>query len=122
MSTERPVNLKITKLPITAVVSFMHRVTGLFLFIGAGFLLYLLQLVFSSEVSFSTAKELMAGNIGRILLWLTLVALAYHVTAGVKHLLLDFHIGDTVPSARLGSWMTLIITLVLAVLTGVWIW
>ena len=122
MNTQRPVNLKITSLPITAVVSITHRITGLVLFVGTGYLIYLLQLVLSSEEGFASAKQIMSGNIARIGLWLTLVALAYHVIAGVKHLLLDLHVGDTIRAARLGSWVTLIVTFVLAVFAGVWIW
>ena len=122
MDTQRPVNLKITSLPITAVVSITHRITGLVLFVGTAYVLYLLQLVLSSEETVSSAKRLMSGNIARIGLWLTLVALAFHVIAGVKHLLLDLHVGDTLRAARLGSWATLVFTFVLAVFAGVWIW
>ncbi|MBJ51276.1 MAG: succinate dehydrogenase, cytochrome b556 subunit, partial [Gammaproteobacteria bacterium] len=56
------------------------------------------------------------------LLWLILVALIYHVVAGTKHLLLDIHVGDTHAAAVVGSYLVIIVSGVLAMLAGFWLW
>ena len=122
MKADRPVNLKVTSLPITAVVSITHRITGMLLFLGAALLLYLLDLALTSDAGLAQARAFAQGGFVKLLLWLTLVALGYHFVAGVKHILLDFHVGDTIAAARAGSWATLIVSAVLAVLAGAWVW
>lgn len=45
MNSKRPVNLDITtiKLPLPAYTSILHRISGILLFVGVGFLLYALE-------------------------------------------------------------------------------
>lgn len=122
MKSDRPVNLKVTTLPVTAVISITHRVTGMVLFAGVGFLFYLLDTALTSQEGLHAARELLDNGLAKFVLWITLTALGYHFVAGIKHLLLDFHVGDTIPVARKGAWITLIVSVVIAILAGVWIW
>jgi succinate dehydrogenase / fumarate reductase cytochrome b subunit len=46
----------------------------------------------------------------------------YHTVAGVKHLIMDFGIGETMEGGVLGARLTIIISIVLSILAGVWIW
>ena len=48
--------------------------------------------------------------------------LIYHFVAGVKHLFLDFDIGDTIEGGRLAAQLTIAISAVLIGLAGVWLW
>ena len=45
MKTDRPINLALTKFkfPLAAIASITHRITGVLLFVGIAFLLYLLD-------------------------------------------------------------------------------
>ncbi|MCH2353731.1 MAG: succinate dehydrogenase, cytochrome b556 subunit [Pseudomonadales bacterium] len=125
MNTERPVNLTfstIIRQPVHAVASFLHRVSGAFLFFGSAYLLFLLDRSFASEVGLHAVKVRLDGTAETYLLWLILVALIYHVVAGTKHLLLDIHVGDTHAATVVGSYLVIIVSGVLATLAGFWLW
>ena len=123
MTPERPVEISPTSyLPVTALASITHRITGVFLFAGTAFLLYLLDLALDSEAGFARAEAVLQSGWGRLVLWLTLAALAYHFIAGVRHLLLDFHVGDSLVAGRRGAWATWVLSVLAAVALGFWLW
>lgn len=123
MASERPVEIAPTSyLPVTAVVSITHRITGVALFAGTAYLLYLLDLALGSEADFARAAALIETALGKLALWMTLAALAYHFIAGIRHLLLDFHVGDSLAAARRSAWTTLVLAFLAAAATGVWLW
>ena len=126
MSAERPVNLPLASLfaamPVTAVASILHRASGVVLFFGLLYLAYLLHLALADEAGFARAAELATAPVGKAALWIILTALAYHVFAGVRHLLLDFHIGDSLAGGRAGAWLSVGLAAVGAVLAGAWLW
>lgn len=121
----RPVNLNLFafRFPLAALASITHRVTGVLLLAGVGLLIYLADTALSSAEGFADARALInGGGFATFLLWATLVALVYHLLAGIKHILLDFHIGDTVPVAFGASIAVIVLTVIDAVLLGVWLW
>lgn len=125
MSThDRPVNLDLTKFafPLPALASITHRITGVILFVGIAFMLYALDLSLSSASGFAEARALLATPFGKFVAWGLLTAIAYHLLAGVKHLFLDWDIGDTLEGARLGAQLVIAGSVVLSVLAGVWVW
>lgn len=125
MSThDRPVNLDLTKFafPLPALASITHRITGVILFVGIAFMLYALDLSLSSASGFDEARALMATPLGKFVAWGLLTAIAYHLLAGVKHLFLDWDVGDTLAGARLGAQLVIFGSAVLSVLAGVWVW
>ncbi|MFK0574001.1 succinate dehydrogenase, cytochrome b556 subunit [Endozoicomonas sp.] len=124
MNSKRPVNLDITtiKLPLPAYTSILHRVSGVILFVGLGFLLYGLDLSLASEESFDSLKVLLASPLAKFITWGILSALIYHFVAGVKHLLMDVDIGDGKESGKFGAIITLVLSIVLIILAGVWLW
>ncbi len=124
MNSKRPVNLDITtiKLPLPAYTSILHRVAGVLLFIGMGIFLYGLQLSLVSEESFNSLRELLGSTPVKLAVWVVFSALIYHFVAGVKHLLMDVDIGDGKESGKVGAVLTLVISAVLIILAGVWIW
>lgn len=124
MKTNRPVNLDIStiKLPVTAYVSILHRVSGVVLLAGVLVLLYMLDMSLSSEESFAELKEFLAFPLVKIILWAVLAALAYHFVAGVRHLIMDMGIGESLEGGKLGAKISLVLAGVLIIATGVWIW
>ena len=91
MKDTRPVNLDITtiKFPLAAITSILHRISGVGLFFSVGILLYFLQLSLSSEAGFNQALQLLDSSLIKALIWIILLAVFYHLIAGLKHLLLD---------------------------------
>ena len=120
---DRPIDLSPTSfLPVTAIASFMHRVTGAVLFVGAAYLVYLLDMALASEAGFAEARAILEALPGKFALWAVLVALTYHLVAGIKHLLLDLHVGDSLAGARRSSWLVLGISALAAIGLGAWLW
>lgn len=121
---ERPVYLSLTqfRFPVTAIASIAHRITGMILFLGIAYLLWLLDVALASPTGFAQAAAALEAPFAKLVLWGVLVMLGYHVLAGVKHLLLDFHIGDTFEAAAASAYAVFALTAVLAVLTGAWLW
>ena len=107
---------------MTAVASITHRITGMLVFVGTAYLLYLLDLALDSEAGYARAGALLETGWGKFALWVTLATLAYHFIAGIRHLLLDFHVGDSLAGARRSAWATLLLSLLAAVGIGAWLW
>ena len=126
MTAERPVNLSLLGLfaamPVTAVASILHRISGIVLFVGAFYLCYLLDLALDDQSGFARAAVSVASAEGKLALWAILAALGYHLLAGVKHLLLDLHVGDTLRGARFGSWISIGLAVLAAVVAAFWLW
>lgn len=124
MSKPRPVNLDIGtfKLPITAYVSILHRLSGVLLFFVIGLLLWLLDFSLSSPEGFAAVAEWLSAPLVKIVLWGSLAALAYHLVAGVRHMIMDFGIGESLEGGVLGAKLVIAAAVILILLAGVWIW
>ncbi|MAC47756.1 succinate dehydrogenase, cytochrome b556 subunit [Oceanospirillum beijerinckii] len=125
MNSKRPVNLDLAtiKLPLPAYTSIVHRITGVILFIGLAFLFSAFDSSLESEASFNAVKEtLQESAFAKFVLWGLLSALAYHLVAGIKHLIMDLGIGETLEGGLQGAKLTLAISAFLILLAGVWVW
>ena len=118
----RPVHLAITKiqLPLPAVVSILHRMSGIGLFLGSLYLIFLLVQSLRSEESFSQVVFLLGLTINKVILLGILSMVVYHTVAGFRHLLMDLHIGTSLVAARKSSWVVLIITGIGMLLATFW--
>ncbi len=124
MNKKRPVNLDIAtiKLPITAYVSILHRASGVFLFAGVAVLLWMLDASLDSQEGFNSIGDLAANPVCQFVLWAVLAGLAYHMVLGIRHLIMDFGIGETMEGGTRGARIVFIVTAILAVLVGAAIW
>jgi len=120
----RPVNLDLTtvKFPLPAITSILHRISGVALFFSIGVMLYLMQLSLESEAGFERALELLRATPVKLVVWLILAGLLYHLIAGIKHLLMDWGLGESREGALRGAQVTLILALAAAVLSWGMIW
>jgi succinate dehydrogenase / fumarate reductase cytochrome b subunit len=124
VNDKRPVNLDIgtMRLPITAWASITHRASGVFIFAGMALLLWALDSSLRSPEGFASVRELLANPLLKLAVWAVVAGLIYHATAGVKHLLMDMGIGETMEGGILGAQIVFAVSAVLIVLAGVWIW
>ncbi len=124
MENKRPVNLDLTQFsfPLPALTSIAHRITGVALFVGLVFLMYGLDLSLQSEEGFNQAKAYMDSFLAKLIIWGVVSALLYHLVAGIKHLIMDTGIGETLEGGLIAAKATIAISIVLIVLAGVWIW
>lgn len=124
VNKQRPVYISLTqfRFPVTAIASIVHRITGIFLFLGVAYLLWLLDLALESEAGFAEAASVLAAPFAKLVLWGVLGMLIYHVLAGIKHLLLDFHVGDSFEAASMSSYVVFVLTVLVTLAAGVWLW
>lgn len=120
----RPVNLDLgtIALPVTAKASILHRVSGVFLVVAVAVLLYLLDLSLGSQQGFEQVRHILGSLHAKIILWMVLAGLIYHSVAGVKHLLMDLGIGETLAGGLMAARLVFALSGVLIVLAGVWLW
>lgn len=124
MKTERPVYLSLTQFrwPLAAIASITHRVTGVLLFIAPAYLLWLLSMAVASPEGFEQAAAILGQPLAKLAMLALLAVLAFHLFAGFKHLVMDFHHWDTLEAGRRASVAVFVLTAVATVLAGVWLW
>lgn len=120
MSDNRPVYLNLLKirLPLTGIVSFAHRVTGIMLFLSLPFAVYLLDLSVESSESYERARQLLSQPVMLVVQVLVIWSLTHHFYAGIRFLLIDADIGVERSRSRVGAWLVLLaesITLLLII-------
>ncbi len=124
MNDNRPVNLSLTafRWPITALVSITHRVTGCALYGGILILLWMLQESLASEDSFNAMRDIVMDPLCKLILWLVLAALSYHTVMGIRHLIMDFGVGESLEGGRRGAVVGIVVAVICIALAGVWVW
>lgn len=124
MNKKRPVNLDLStiKFPIMAIASITHRVTGVVLLAGVLVLLWMLDTSLSSEEGFAAVRETLTLPIAKAVVWAVLAALSFHLVAGLRHLLMDLGIGESLKGGRTGAGLTFAIAFILIILAGAWLW
>lgn len=124
MNSLRPVNLDLRtiKLPVTAYTSILHRISGVILFVGIAIMLYAMDKSLASEEGFGEVKACLTSPLAKLIIWGLLSALLYHMVAGIRHLIMDTGVGETLEGGKLGSKIVIAVSVVLILLAGVWIW
>lgn len=121
---ERPVNLDIStiRLPLAAITSITHRISGVILFVGIGILMWMLDKSLSSRAGFDELQDTLTSPLVTFVVWGVLSALAYHMVAGVKHLLMDLGFGESKEAGPRGAMIVIGVSAVIIVALGVWLW
>ncbi len=109
-------------MPVGAITSIGHRISGLVLAISVPLTVYLLALSLRDERSYATALNLFRHPAFRLAVVGVVWAFAHHVLAGVRHLLSDFDIGSPLRSARRSAWVVNVCGVALALLTAAALW
>ncbi len=124
MNKNRPVNLDIStiRLPITAYISILHRVSGVILFGVVALLLWALDTSLSSEDGFRSLAETFSSPIVKVITWGCLIALGYHLVAGIRHLIMDVGVGESKEGGLMGAKIVAALAVVVIVLAGLWVW
>lgn len=116
--SKRPVHLNLFKirLPVPGVMSIIHRLTGVVMFLGIPFLIYLLDRSLISEEGFNFAVKLLHTPFGMLMLFGLMWSLMHHLLAGIRYLLIDVDLGVDKPTARLTALLVIIAGPVLGLL------
>lgn len=106
-STTRPIfiNLLQIRLPITGILSILHRIAGVMLTLTIPFSIYLMDLSLQNESGFQQALAILNATLFRFFVFFVLVGLFHHLLAGVRCLLIDIDIGVNKSIARRSCWL-----------------
>ena len=112
MNTDhRPVYIDLRKinLPVSALISITHRLSGMYVFfITLPLMLVLIYFSTESEDSFNDLS-LFLKNYKFILalIVLSFCILWYHILSGVRHLIMDAHIGESLLASKYSATFTI---------------
>ena len=106
------------RLPLPAWVSILHRISGVWLFLGTAWLLFLLDRSLASEAGFESVRSYLAHPIAKLGMLLLIWSYCHHFCAGIRFLLLDVHVGVDKQAARRSGILVIVAGLVLTALFG----
>ena len=100
MTKPRPLSphLQIYRLPLPALMSISHRLSGVVLSTGTIFVAVWLMMLAAGETSFALAQSVVGHPLSQLVLFGYSVALFYHACNGVRHLFWDAVIGVNIPA------------------------
>lgn len=124
MKSHRPIFLDLTaiKFPITAIVSILHRISGVLIFLAIPFLLWLLQLSLIAPETFYDLKYTLPSSSMKWLLWLVISAVVFHICAGIRHLVMDMGFAESLKAGRRSAMAVFIVSIILIVVAGICLW
>ena len=119
----RPKNLDLFTIhfPIPAIISILHRISGAFLFLLIPFVLWGFAYSLTPD-GFDVWQGWFSSLSIRFLFWLFFIPFCFHLVAGLRHLLMDIHIGDSLKGGRRFAQLVLIVSIVLIIMAGIWLW
>ena len=113
------------RLPPAGIVSILHRVSGVMMFVLMPFIIWMFDTSLTSEISYAQFSAVFAGGVGFVPGWFfKLVALAliwaflHHFIAGVRHLWMDATHAVTKEFGQVSALLTLGLSVVLTLLLG----
>ena len=109
----RPVymNLLQIRLPISAISSITHRLAGIYIFfISLPLFLFLLYFTTKSYNDFMFIQQAFNNSIFfSTFVSFSFLVFVYHILTGVRHLLQDLHIGESLSASRVSSYIVFIL-------------
>jgi len=112
-------HLQIYRLPLVAVMSITHRITGVGLAIGTILLAIWLGGGAYSPEAYAAVSGFLGSWLGYLLLFGWSVALYYHLCNGIRHLYWDVGKGYELPAAHRANAMVLAATALLTIVTWI---
>lgn len=122
--SKRPVFLNVLKihLPVTGLVSILHRISGVALIFFLPMFLWAFAQVTGTPEDYQDFIMLMQKPIFKIIYGLGVIAFCYHLFAGVRHLVMDLGFMEELKCARITAFCLLILILLISILVGVRLW
>ena len=123
-SKHRPKNLNLftIRLPINAVVSILHRASGVGLFLALPLILLALQNLVRSPESYAILTNLFDTWFVKLVLISLSWAFFHHFFAGIRHLLQDIHWMTSLQKARFSGKAVLFLVALAVLIFALVIW
>ena len=110
---ERPVYLDLSKirLPMSALISITHRLSGMYIFfVTLPLLLFVIYQSTSSKANYERLiMDMSSISLYSMFIFLSVSIFWYHILTGIRHLIMDFlHLGESLKGAHYSSIFTII--------------
>ena len=112
-------HLQVYKLPLTAMMSVLHRGTGVVISIGTLLLVWVLAKAAGGESAYAGTQGLLSSWFGKLVLIGFTFSLYAHFCNGLRHLIWDMGYGFEVDKANRGAMISLGAAIALTVLTWI---
>ncbi|WP_455209012.1 succinate dehydrogenase, cytochrome b556 subunit [Kaarinaea lacus] len=106
-NNKRPkyLNLLKIKMPVAAVVSIGHRISGFLLVIAIPFIIYAFELSISSAAAYDSVIVALGHPLIQGILILLVWSFSHHFFAGIRFLLIDIDVGVSRSASRFSAWL-----------------
>lgn len=120
-ASKRPLSphLQVYRPQLTSILSITHRGTGIFLALGALYLVSWLLAIASGPEAYASVSAFSASIVGRLLLLGWTFSLFYHLANGIRHLVWDAGIGLDLKTTYMSGWLVVVGAVVLTVIAWV---
>ncbi|MBI3223300.1 MAG: succinate dehydrogenase, cytochrome b556 subunit [Nitrosomonadales bacterium] len=124
MNKQRPKHLALhlIKLPLPGIVSILHRVSGLLLFLCLPLLLLALQYSLRSIETYTQLQGMLTQPLFKLAVLGLLWAFFHHFCAGLRYLAIDLHYLRSLAQARYSSKVVMVASLAMTAWVGVRLW
>jgi len=121
---KRPKNLNLftIRLPVNAIISIMHRMSGMVLFLVLPLLILAFSMSVQSESSYLELAAMLRHWLAKLLLIALSGAFFHHFYAGLRHLAMDIHWMTSLQKARLSSRLVLCLDVLSVTIFAYAIW
>ena len=111
-------NLLQIQMPVGALTSITHRLTGILPALAVPYGVFLLDLSLQGPTGYGEAAARFHVWAFRVALVVVIWALSHHLLAGLRHLLMDIDVGSSLSMARRSAWTVNVAGAALAVLAA----
>ena len=120
-ASKRPLSphLQVYRPQLTSILSITHRGTGIFLALGALYLVCWLLAIASGPDAFAAVNGFAGSIVGRLLLLGWTFSLFYHLANGIRHLFWDAGWGLDLKSTYTSGWLVVALAVALTVIAWV---
>ena len=120
VNDKRPVNLALGTIhfPLPTIASILHRISGFALFAVLPAILWAWQQSLSSPEAFQSLVDCLWFRLGALVV---VAGVLFHFMAGLKHLVMDLGIGETLEGVRLLTIGVLFGSAILIAAAAIWI-
>lgn len=124
MDSERPLSphLQVYRLPLTAVLSILHRMTGVALSFGVVLLVLMCVALAVNPDAYTATASFLDGWAGQALLVVWTAAFYLHLCNGVRHLVWDAGFGFELRVVDASALVTIVATALLTAVTWALVW
>jgi succinate dehydrogenase / fumarate reductase cytochrome b subunit len=122
IKSPKNLNLFTIRFPVPAMVSILHRVSGVVLFVFMPLLTMSLYWSTRNEAIFHLILQAFDTTVLKIIKTLMIWGIIHHLIAGTRHIMLDLHYGMDLIVARFTSKIVLIISFIMTLFVGYWVW